>query len=269
MAWTLTTSLAALRRDLNATFPNRDKSSDGTIGDKAHQESTSGHNPDDTPGSKPEYSDADSKQEVRAYDADNDLRDRRGVDFQQVIDRVLATPADRDRLAYIIHRRRIWKKRNGWRREVYTGSSPHDEHAHFSGDPIHDENGAPWTSILAFKEASMAALEPTDGSYNDLIFRVKALIQGTDVMGGPSAGTINRNEVAAGIRGIGTLIGDLTAKVNALTAITVTIADAVTAGGGSIDTAAILAAVERAGQEARDAVADGLEGGATQVRADA
>jgi hypothetical protein len=160
MAWYLTTSLAALRRDLDAAFPTRDRKSDGTIGDAAHQASTSGHNPDDTPGSKAEYTDADTRPEVRAYDADNDLRDPRGVDFQQVIDAILATPADRDRLAYIIHRRRIWRKRTGWRREVYTGSSPHDEHGHFSGDPIHDENGAPWTSILSFKEASMADTTP-------------------------------------------------------------------------------------------------------------
>ncbi len=162
MAWTLTTSLAALRRDLNSAFPNRDKASDGTIGDAAHQASVSGHNPDDTAGSKSEYSDADAKQEVRAYDADNDLRDPRGVDFQQVIDAILATPADRVRLAYIIHRRKIWRKRNGWRRESYTGSSPHDEHGHFSGDPAFDEDASPWTSILRFKEAPVADTTPTE-----------------------------------------------------------------------------------------------------------
>lgn len=159
MTWVLTTSLAALRRDLNTAFPNRDKSSDGTIGDAAHQASTSGHNPDDTAGSRSEYTDADTKPEVRAYDADNDLRDPRGIDFQQVIDRILATPADRDRLAYIIHRRKIWRRRNGWRQENYTGSSPHTEHAHFSGDPAQDENGAPFTSILSFGGSMSTASE--------------------------------------------------------------------------------------------------------------
>lgn len=154
MGWVLTTSLAALRRDLNATFPSRDKASDGTIGDAAHQLETSGHNPDDTAGSKSEYIDADTKQEVRAFDADNDLRDPRGIDFQQVIDAILRTPADRDRLMYIIHRRKIWRKRTGWKQETYTGSSPHNEHGHFSGDPNQDENGAPWTSVLSFKAST-------------------------------------------------------------------------------------------------------------------
>lgn len=65
------------------------------------------------------------------------------------------------------------------------------------------------------------------------------------------------------------LIPGLTAQVTALTAAVQTLADAVNAGGGNIDTAAILAAVERAGQEARDAVGDLAEGGAAQVRADA
>lgn len=166
MAWVLATSLAALRRDLDAVFPNRDRSSDGTIGDTAHQGRSSGHNPDDTPGSRPESTDADNKPEVRAYDADNDLRDPRGIDFQQVIDAILATSADRDRLAYIIHRRRIWRKRAGWRREVYTGASPHDEHAHFSGDPASDEDARPWTSILSFQQKEMR-VDTTPNEVND------------------------------------------------------------------------------------------------------
>src|SRR3954468_3485257 len=140
MGWVVTASLARLMADFRATFPNKSRASDGTIGDTAHQAETSGHNPDDTPGSLAEYSDADTKPEVRAIDVDNDLRDPHGTTMEQVVQRLLATPADRDRLMYVIYNRRIWGKRNSWRQEAYTGSSPHTEHAHFSGDPNADEN---------------------------------------------------------------------------------------------------------------------------------
>lgn len=152
MAWVLTTSLARMRSDFNATFPNRDKESDGTIGDPAHQAEVSGHNPDDTFGSLSEYTDTDAKQEVRAFDCDNDFRDPHGINMQDVVNRMLATSQDRNRLMYIIYNRQIWRKRNNWSREVYTGTSAHTEHAHFSGDPGFDEDGSEWTSITSFQE---------------------------------------------------------------------------------------------------------------------
>jgi hypothetical protein len=126
----------------NALNPNRSKTQDGTIGDTAHQAETSGHNPDDTAGVKAERSDTDSVPEVRAADVDS-----RGVNMEAAVQRVLATPSERDRLIYIIFNHRIWRKANGWRQEAYTGSDPHELHAHFSGDPASDEDGRPWTSI--------------------------------------------------------------------------------------------------------------------------
>jgi hypothetical protein len=160
MAWVVTASLGRLMADFRTVFPAKSRASDGTIGDTAHQAETSGHNPDDTAGSRAEYTDADSKAEVRAIDVDNTLRDPRGVTMEQVVQRLLATPADRDRLMYVIYNRRIWRKRNSWRQEAYTGSSPHTEHAHFSGDPASDENAAPWTSVLSFQEDGMNDFDP-------------------------------------------------------------------------------------------------------------
>jgi hypothetical protein len=79
----------------------------------------------------------------------------------------------------------------------------------------------------------------------------------------------------------------LAAKVDVLTAMVQALADAIAAGGGNVDTAAIFhkideavaalnaevdeatAAAVAAGQEARDAVGDSLEGGAPKVREDA
>ncbi len=142
----LTTALTRLRSDFNTRFPSRDTASDGWIGDTRHQAETSGHNPDDTPGSKAEYSDADSKAEVRAVDVDKDLHDP--VTMQQVVDAILRTPADLRRLKYIIYQRRIWSATHGWVPRTYTGSNPHDQHAHFSGDPAYDEDGRAWSSVL-------------------------------------------------------------------------------------------------------------------------
>jgi hypothetical protein len=143
----------------NAIAPNRAKGQDGTIGDTAHQAETSGHNPDDTAGVKAERQDADSVPEVRAADVDADLR-QPGVTMEQAVQAVLHGPAaERDRLIYIIYNRRIWRKSNGWRQETYTGSDPHDRHAHFSGDPESDEDARAWTSIKNIG-AGMEQTEP-------------------------------------------------------------------------------------------------------------
>lgn len=142
----LTAALTALRNGFNQRFTNRYKTSDGWIGDEDHQDSTSGHNPDDTPGVSAEYSDSDTKPEVRAIDVDKDLNDSLYT-MQDVIDTILITPNDLMRLKYIIFDRTIWSASNGWRPSEYTGMNPHTEHAHFSGDPLYDENDDPWSVV--------------------------------------------------------------------------------------------------------------------------
>lgn len=146
----LTKALTRLRTDFNTIAPSRDKASDGWIGDEAHQQNTSGHNPDDTPGSKAEYSDSDSIPEVRAIDVDKDLR-QTGLTMQQCINKILASSNDLRRLKYIIFNRVIWSKSDGWRPREYTGSNTHEQHGHFSGDPNADESNEGW-SILELGE---------------------------------------------------------------------------------------------------------------------
>lgn len=136
----------------NAAFPQRETGSDGTIGDLEHAEGVSGHNPDDTKGVQAERQDADTTPEVRAADVTSLLR-KAGITMYMVVQSILATPAERDRLIYIICDGWIWKKSNGWRREVYGGADKHFGHAHFSGDPASDEDGGIWTSVLKFAEA--------------------------------------------------------------------------------------------------------------------
>jgi hypothetical protein len=120
-----------LRSDFDAVAPGRDKTSDGWIGDTAHQHEVSDHNPDET-GSVPIH-DADRVNEVHAIDVDNDLRES-DLTMEKVVQFLLGRcrSGAETRLRYIIYNRRIWEASNGWKQRAYTGPSPHTEHAHFS-----------------------------------------------------------------------------------------------------------------------------------------
>jgi hypothetical protein len=130
-SWQLTVGLQHLRNQVDYFFPGRDKTSDGTIGDKAHQAETSGHNPDDTAGSKAEWNqDPDSTPEVRAWDMDNNLQP--GFDCQVFVNHIVGLKPS-SVLRYVIYNRKIYEASNGWKAAAYDGPSPHTEHVHFSG----------------------------------------------------------------------------------------------------------------------------------------
>jgi hypothetical protein len=139
VGWVKVKWIPLLFAAFDALWPNRTRTQDGTIGDTAHQASKSGHNPDDTPGSLAERTDADNIAEVRAADVD-----ARGVNMQAVIDAIVADPDERKRFIYIIFNGYIWSASNGWRKVRYTGSDQHTTHAHFSGDPNYDEDARPF-----------------------------------------------------------------------------------------------------------------------------
>lgn len=130
-SWTLVGSLEDLRGEFNRECPERDKASDGSIGDTAHQHEDSDHNPDETGATS--YEDSDNINEVHAIDVDSDLR-RPGVTMQDCVDIIV----ERHRtgqmavLQYVIYNRRIWSRSWGWTARAYTGASAHTEHAHFS-----------------------------------------------------------------------------------------------------------------------------------------
>lgn len=129
--WILVPCLGQLRTELNRLAPNRDKDSDGTIGDDAHQSRVSDHN-DDEVGNVP-IIDADDKHEVHAVDLDDDLREP-GLTMEMVVQHVITrcrSGAER-RLRYVIYNRRIWEQSNDWRQRTYSGDNPHTQHAHFS-----------------------------------------------------------------------------------------------------------------------------------------
>lgn len=109
MSYYLAPSLVQLRDEINERWPNRDKASDGWVGDTSHQARVSDHNPD--------YADGGV---VRAIDIDED-----GIDTAAVLAQVLHDP----RVSYVIYERRIW---GGIRWRPYTGSNGHTKHIHIS-----------------------------------------------------------------------------------------------------------------------------------------
>jgi hypothetical protein len=129
----LTDGLEHLKLSINKRFPNRDKTSDGTWGDAAHKLETSGHNADDTAGSKAEWNgDPDNIPEVRAEDIDSDLRDPE-VNAQQLVDHVRKLPGIADVLRYIIYWEKMYHERDHFEPTDYNGKNKHHEHIHFSG----------------------------------------------------------------------------------------------------------------------------------------
>lgn len=127
-------SLDALLAQVNAAYPDRDKSSDGWIGDAAHQATVSDHNPN-------------GAGVVQAIDITHDPR--HGLDSGKLAEKLLAS---RDpRIKYIISNRRIAAsyKTGGvmpWTWRPYNGANAHDHHVHISvsDDPAKYDNEAPW-----------------------------------------------------------------------------------------------------------------------------
>ncbi|MFF0174173.1 peptidoglycan-binding domain-containing protein [Micromonospora profundi] len=116
--------LVCLRNEINARWPNRDRASDGWIGDTAHQATKSDHNPD-------------QDNSVNALDVDRD-----GIDPQLVVRRAIAHPSTQ----YVIFDRTIWSRTRGFTPSRYTGSNPHTKHLHVSVSHATDlENSRrPW-----------------------------------------------------------------------------------------------------------------------------
>jgi hypothetical protein len=162
-SWILVPCLQELRDEYNLLAPSRDKTSDGSIGDQAHASSPSDHNPDET-GVTP-YEDADSTNEVHAIDVDKDLN-RSGWSMTRAVQVIVERHRDGrdDRLQNIIWDGKIWSRSWGWAARVYTGSNPHDKHAHYSAryTTTQENDRSPWGLL---EEAGMGVLQADDKAY--------------------------------------------------------------------------------------------------------
>jgi hypothetical protein len=129
--WVLIPCLKTLFAEFDRIAPSRDKASDGSIGNAAHEQEVSDHNPDET-GSVPIH-DVDKTNEVHAIDVDTDFRES-DLSMEKVVQFLLGRcrSGAEKRLRYIIYYRRIWSASSGWVQKAYTGPSAHTEHAHFS-----------------------------------------------------------------------------------------------------------------------------------------
>lgn len=145
-SWVLVPCLVSLRGEFNALNPDRDTASDGSIGDQAHAQNKSSHNPDET-GNTP-YEDSDSKNEVHALDVDKSGPWPNGATFEALVNTIQDRHRRRvdDRLQSIIWNRRQCSVNTDWQWTSYSGSNDHTEHAHFESKytTAQENDTRPW-----------------------------------------------------------------------------------------------------------------------------
>ena len=127
-----------LREQFDDTYPDRDRTSDGWIGDTRHSARPSDHNPD--------WQNAtDGVAYVRAIDIDRDLSGKAKPDLMPDLAdqiRLFAKSDPSKRIAYIIFAGKIASPRMGWRWRKYFGINPHTKHCHISFTKKGDADGS-------------------------------------------------------------------------------------------------------------------------------
>jgi hypothetical protein len=121
-----------LREQFDDTYPDRDRTSDGWIGDTRHSARPSDHNPD-------------AEGIVRAIDIDRDLSGKAKPDLMPDLAdqiRIFAKSDPSKRIAYIIFAEKIASSRMGWRWRKYSGINKHDHHCHISFTKKGDADGS-------------------------------------------------------------------------------------------------------------------------------
>lgn len=167
----LAPSLVRLRARVNALWPNRDRASDGWIGNASHQATKSDHNPDwDAPGQREGI--------VRALDIDED-----GIDSARLLRELVGHPA----VEYVIYEGRIFSRVRDFSPRAYSGINAHEHHLHVSirhtvyaeqwngvwlPDPEDDMSAA---DVNTLKAAIDARADVTDRIVRELAAQVEQL----------------------------------------------------------------------------------------------
>jgi hypothetical protein len=120
-----------LRLQVDDNYPDRDRTSDGWIGDTRHQARPSDHNPD-------------AEGIVRAIDIDRDLSGKAKPDLMPDLADQLRLCGKRGdtRISYIIFDGRIASSKKSWAWRPYYGSNKHNHHCHISFTKKGDADGS-------------------------------------------------------------------------------------------------------------------------------
>lgn len=134
-------SLIRLRDALDATWPNRDRTDDGWIGDASHAATGA-----------PENGGSDHNINQRGLVDARDI-DKDGIHVPSVLACLITHPATH----YVIHNRRIYSTSRSMRPAVYTGDNPHLGHIHESifQTVSAEQNGWAWDFRPNFGTLSM------------------------------------------------------------------------------------------------------------------
>ncbi len=109
-----------LREQFDDCFSDRDRTSDGWIGDSRHSARKSDHNPD-------------GEGWVRAIDIDRDLSGKPKPDIMpDVADQLRVLAKSDKRIAYLIFDGKIASGKNYYRWKPYLGINAHRHHLHIS-----------------------------------------------------------------------------------------------------------------------------------------
>ena len=119
-----------LREQFDDTFPDRDRRSDGWVGDTRHAARPSDHNPDKATGM------------VRAIDVDRDVSGHAKPDLMpDIADQIrLAAKAGDKRISYVIFDGKIASSKKSWAWRPYDGINKHNHHCHISFTPKGDSD---------------------------------------------------------------------------------------------------------------------------------
>jgi len=149
-----------LREQIDDLYMDRDRKSDGWLGDSRHSVRKSDHNPDPKSGI------------VRALDIDKDLGAHKEEAYALVEKiRQCAKRGDK-RIKYIIFDGKIMSPILNWKRRKYTGPNPHQHHFHISFTTLGDNDGK-WFDLEGDRNAgiekdggNVGEDFPRDGSIN-------------------------------------------------------------------------------------------------------
>ena len=111
-----------MREQIDDSFADRSRKSDGWIGNEKHQNTKSDHNPLPNTG------------EVCAIDVDAKLCDQPEMSIYLAEQIRVAAKTDK-RISYIIHVGKIASAKSFWRFVKYRGVNPHNRHIHISFKP--------------------------------------------------------------------------------------------------------------------------------------